>query len=243
MRRILALVVTVCAVAAADARAATINWEFEAIVRGSTGVSASMPLWDTLVLYPGQVLRGSLSFDSSVADEDLTGQSGRYASPVLALDVEYMYDPIDPQIPGPYNLGFATSSATSWVFVVNSFSISADSVSIVSGIQSQLPGTSSIQTFGITVLQQIDGPSLWNNAAMVLVPPHLSEVRPFDLALFETGTVNGLILSSESNLYRVGAELTFLQAVPEPGDSFVVLMGLLAVLGCRCALRREALAA
>lgn len=231
MSRLLVLALMSCLVAAGEAKAATITWEFEAIVRGSTGLSGSTPQFDAYVFQPGQVLRGSVSFDSEVADTDPQVSTGGYPSLLLGLNVEYMYDWINPQESGPYFMGSASSSTTSEMFVASGVNI--DRMTLTSGFEPLFPSTSLIRNLHIGLYQQPGGPSLWSSAAMVLTPPLLSEVQPFDLSFFEQGINNGLILSSADNSYRVGAELTLLHAVPEPRDSVLVSMGLLALLGLR----------
>lgn len=229
MKRSFALALTIWIVAAGEARAATITWEFEAIVRATSGLSGSTLPYDVYVYQPGQILRGSLSFESTVSDVEPAASRGVYPGLLTSLYLEYAVDWIGEGTP-PYFAGSASSFTTSEMSVVNLADFPIDRMFLTSGFEPEFLGASSIRTFRLELYQLEDGPSLWSSAAMVLTPPALSELLPFD---FSTLPVNGLTLSSQSGDFRVGAELTLLRAVSEPARFVLVWMGFLALIGFR----------
>lgn len=195
---------------------ATITWEFEAIVRGTAGTPpASSSPYDAILLAEGQVLRGSLSFDSSTPDT-ATGSAfvGSYPGAVTSIVIEYLTY-FEPDPPGPYFLTLSATPGASRVIVADG---APDVILLSSDLQfeSLFPyHPTSIRALQID-LTAAAGPGFLTGDDLLLAPPALSDLLAFDPSWPSASLRTGLFLSSADDGFRVGAEFTMLRAVPEP---------------------------
>jgi hypothetical protein len=223
-----------------SSQSATVTWEFEAIVRGVE--KPEFCCLDDLVFFEGQVLLGSLTFES---DTPGIGQSGGalYVGAITAIDLEYLIY-FEPQPPGPFEIQLSAVPGTNSLFVRDFRPVPSSGQSIdVLRARSDLQPTSSdpfgyytsIRSFELSVYPStID---VFVSDQLPLVPPDLSTLVAFDPAWDDIlGPRTGLFLNSADDSYRVGAELTLLRAVPEPGSATLVAVAFIAlILGLRIA--------
>jgi len=234
-RLALALAVTVCSLTT-QARAVTITWEFSATVRGSIG--APLTGADLLFYREGQVISGSLTFESTATDGNASTTTGSYALGSVHMDYGLGVDPFPP---GPFAFGDLLSSAPSGITVLN---ISAHPSSIdrmfVEGtldLATFSPVGGPPPSFATFVLALYYLPALAGGAEFLsgdqlpIEPPLAAGLLPFDLQ-------NVCGLSAATNLcFRsaggslVGAELTLLRPVPEPALAGLALAAI-AALAC-----------
>ena len=93
-------------VEADPARAALVTWEFEAIVRGTRGTPGHVG--DPVLFHTGQMLQGSLTFDTATPDSETASGAGRYTGAEVAFRADYLVG-FEPVPPGPFVLGLAAA--------------------------------------------------------------------------------------------------------------------------------------
>jgi hypothetical protein len=149
----------------ARTNAAIITWEFEAIVRGTSGTPSGAP--DYLTFFPGQILRGRIGFESTTPPYLALSTLGQYRGAITSLEIDYLtyFEPVPP---GPYALGSASDPTTS---VINVRNLSLDYFFAVSDFEpAQLPyylGVTSIESVELFV----QAPDFMTGIDLPLVPP------------------------------------------------------------------------
>src|SRR5262245_31689266 len=208
---------------ASQAHAALITWQFEAVVRGTRGTPST---GDAQLFATGQVLTGSLTFESSIPDNATFSTTlGDYPSAITAFSVEYLYG-IDPFPPGPFLLG--TEAGPGGITVLNQLTFDREflGANLDPSSFDHRGGIGTSVTF-VQVARLAQFPTQFPGGdAMPLAPLPLSALAPFDLAAFLAGDPprTGLYLASSNAGFEVGAEFTSLSAVPEAPSAALLLL-------------------
>lgn len=194
--------------APSHARAALVTWEFEAVVRTVADLDPSA----SAVLFPGQVLRGSLTWDT---DPLVTPR-------ITSLTVEASLS--DGSQPGPFSI---VSGEPEFSSVFLAFSSSSDQLWLSAAFD---PYLATLDRFSLSLWAR-DG-TFGGEAPES--PPPLDELAPFNATTVLTGVY---LRSAFHPSQEVGAELILLRAVPEPASSALASIALLALACFRHASR------
>jgi hypothetical protein len=214
---------------ASVATGATLTWEFAALVHDPP---ASLP--PSRVFFPGQILSGSLTFETEV-ENPLTAAvggthfQGIYYGAVTSLELRCA-TLTGPDQPGPITLVSASSGAIDGAIYLMNYP-GSDSLALYGGFEpvALLEGLTgvSLSMAGVDFMPLSDG------FAIPLTPPLVSELTPFDPDAY-IAPRSALIFYYESGA-EIRTELVSVRAVPEPGWATLLAFASLALACSRSA--------